>query len=166
MGGEGAVEHWSKLYLLDIVKVSTDKIAGYGFVAFSVTMTIGRFFGDSISSRFGARKLIIASCLVAIIGLTGVLLADFIIALIGFAFVGLGFSVVIPELFRLAGKSKEVSPAEGISFVAGFGYVGFLISPAFLGWLSKQYDLSTSFTAILVGVAIAMIIMLFFNKKL
>ncbi len=166
MGGEGAVEHWSKLYLLDIVKVSTDKIAGYGFVAFSVTMTLGRFFGDAISSNFGARKLIIASCLIAIIGLTCVLFADFVVAIIGFALIGLGFSVVIPELFRLAGKAKGVSPSEGISFVAGFGYVGFLVSPAFLGWLSQQYDLSTSFTAILIGVTIAMAIMLFFNRKL
>ncbi|MFP2996219.1 MFS transporter [Spongiivirga sp. MCCC 1A20706] len=164
MGGEGAVEHWSKLYLLDIVQVSTDKIAGYGFVAFSVTMTLGRFFGDAISSNFGARKLIIASCLIAIVGLLCVLFADFVFAIIGFALIGLGFSVVIPELFRLAGKAKGVSPSEGISFVAGFGYVGFLVSPAFLGWLSKQYDLSVSFMAILVGVALAMLIMLFFKR--
>lgn len=166
MGSEGSVEHWSKLYLLDIVQVSTDKIAGYGFVAFSITMTIGRFLGDAISKRFGARNLIIGGCMIAVIGLLGILYAQFIMTLVGFALVGLGFSVVIPELFRLAGKSKGVSPSEGISFVAGFGYVGFLVSPAFLGWLSKQYDLSVSFTAILIAVTIAMTIMLFFNKKL
>jgi len=165
MGGEGAIEHWSKIYLLDIIQVSSDKIAGYGFVAFSITMTIGRFFGDAISKRFGARKLIVSGCLIAALGLMGVLYSGFVIALIGFALVGLGFSVVIPELFRLAGRNKGVSPSEGISFVAGFGYVGFLVSPAFLGWLSKQYDLSVSFTAILIGVVIAMTIMLFFNKK-
>ena len=60
MGSEGAIEHWSKLYLQNIVQISSEKISGFGFVAFSITMTLGRFFGDAISKRFGSVSIIIA----------------------------------------------------------------------------------------------------------
>lgn len=53
MGSEGAIEHWSKLYLLDVVNITSDRLAGFGFVAFSTAMTIGRFLGDGISKRLG-----------------------------------------------------------------------------------------------------------------
>lgn len=54
MGGEGAIEHWSKLYLQDVVKVSSGQVSGIGFIVFSITMTIGRFFGDAISKKYGS----------------------------------------------------------------------------------------------------------------
>jgi hypothetical protein len=73
----------------------------------------------------------------------------------GFTLVGFGFSVIIPELFRLAGKAEGVSAAEGISVVAGLGYAGFLASPAFLGLLSNWSSLKLSFTALLVAALVA-----------
>lgn len=157
MGSEGAIEHWSKLYLKDIVLVTSKKIAGFGFVAFSVTMTIGRFFGDAISKRFGSFSIIIGGCLISMTGFFAVLASQLLITIIGFGFVGLGFSVIIPELFRLAGKAKGVSSSEGISFVAGFGYVGFLLSPALLGFLSKIATLKLSFLALLIATGIALL---------
>lgn len=42
MFNEGAVEHWSNLFLFDIVEVSENK-AGLGFIAFSLCMTLGRW---------------------------------------------------------------------------------------------------------------------------
>ncbi|MCO6480215.1 MAG: hypothetical protein J5I94_26485, partial [Phaeodactylibacter sp.] len=69
------------------------------------------------------------------------------------------------ELFRLAGKTEGVSSAEGISFVAGFGYVGFLISPAFLGFLSKIGSLKLSFTALLAAAALALVVTVFQRRR-
>ncbi len=77
MGSEGAVEHWSKLYLLDVVQVGSDQLAGYGFVAFSATMTLGRFLGDGISARFGSFALIIGGCTLASLGFGLTLSATF-----------------------------------------------------------------------------------------
>lgn len=151
MGSEGAIEHWSKLYLLEVVGLTSDKLAGFGFVAFSATMTLGRFLGDGVSKQFGALTIIIAGTLIAAVGFGMVLLASFWPAMIGFALVGLGFSVIIPELFRLAGKTEGVSSAEGISVVAGLGYVGFLASPALLGFLSDFSSLKLSFATLLAG---------------
>lgn len=165
MGSEGAIEHWSKLYLQNIVQISSEKISGFGFVAFSITMTLGRFFGDAISKRFGSVSIIIAGCIISIIGFISVLMASLGSSIIGFALVGLGFSVIIPELFRLAGKTKGVSSAKAISFVAGFGYLGFLLSPPFLGFLSEIKDLTLSFTALFAITVLALCIALFLRKR-
>lgn len=158
MGSEGAIEHWSKLYMLDVVLIGSDQLAGFGFVAFSATMMLGRFLGDGISARFGPLKIIMGGTLLAALGFLAVLAAGYWSALIGFAMVGLGFSVIIPELFRLAGKTKGVSSSEGIALVAGLGYVGFLASPALLGFLSGIGTLRLSFTALLVVAVMAFMI--------
>ncbi len=165
MGSEGAIEHWSKLYMQDIVKISSEKISGFGFVAFSVMMTLGRFFGDAISKYFGSLAIIIGGCIISAFGFLAVLGTTLFLTITGFGLVGLGFSVIIPESFRLAGKTKGVSSAEGISFVAGFGYLGFLISPPFLGFLSKIDSLKLSFTALLVATLIALAVTFFISKR-
>ncbi|MGY3794963.1 MFS transporter [uncultured Aquimarina sp.] len=165
MGSEGAIEHWSKLYMQDVVKISSEKISGFGFVAFSLMMTIGRFFGDAVSKSFGSLTIIIGGASISALGFISVLSSTLILSVLGFGLIGLGFSVIIPELFRLAGKTKGVSPAEGISFVAGFGYLGFLISPPFLGFLSKIESLKLSFTALLVATLIALMVTLFISKR-
>ena len=53
MFNEGAVEHWSNLYLFEVVNVPQNQ-AGYGFVLFSLSMTLGRFLGDGFSEQFGS----------------------------------------------------------------------------------------------------------------
>ncbi len=158
MGSEGAIEHWSKLYLLDVVKVASDQLAGFGFVAFSATMMLGRFLGDGISGRFGALRIVMGGTLLAAVGYILVLMANYGLSLLGFALVGLGFSVIIPELFRLAGKTKGVSSSEGIALVAGLGYVGFLASPPLLGFLSTLGTLSLSFTVLLGASGVAFLL--------
>ncbi|MEW7291018.1 MFS transporter [Aquimarina sp. 2304DJ70-9] len=165
MGSEGAIEHWSKLYLQDIVNITSEKISGFGFVAFSVMMTVGRFLGDEISKRFGSLLIIIGGCILSILGFSAVLASQLVITITGFGLVGLGFSVIIPELFRLAGKTDGISSAQGISFVAGFGYLGFLLSPPLLGLLSKIDSLQLSFIALLVAAIIAMMITFFLKKR-
>lgn len=155
MGSEGAIEHWSKLYLLDIVRVDSALLAGFGFVAFSATMTLGRFLGDGISERFGPLAIIIGGSLLAAMGFALILTTSLWVAMAGFALVGLGLSVIIPELFRLAGRAKGVSPAEGISVVAGLGYAGFLASPALLGFLSNLSSLWLSFLVLLFAALTA-----------
>ena len=158
MGSEGAIEHWSKLYLLDVVAVDSDRLAGLGFVLFSTTMMIGRFLGDNISDRFGSLTIIIGGSLIGATGFGLVLTTELWPAMAGFGLVGIGYSVIIPELFRLAGQTRGVSPAEGISVVAGVGYAGFLASPALLGFLSDLSSLRLSFGALFVAAVVAAVI--------
>lgn len=165
MGSEGAIEQWSKLFLEDIVQVPSEKLAGMGFLMFSLFMAIGRFLGDGVSKRFGAIKIIIAGCVLALLGYGLVLTASTYMSIAGFAIIGLGFSVVIPELLRLAGKTKGISSADGISFVAGAGFVGFLASPPLMGFFADFSSLRLSFMVLGGATLLALIAAITLSKS-
>jgi fucose permease len=164
MGSEGAIEHWSKLFMQDMVNVSSERLSGLAFVVFSATMTIGRFYGDQLSQKIGSMNLMIIGCIIAITGFITVLSISLITTTLGFGLIGLGLSVVIPELFRLAGKSKGIDSAKGISFVAGIGYVGFLLSPTLVGFLSNKQDLGLSFKVLLGSIFLVVLILIYLRS--
>ena len=164
MSTEGAIVDWSALYL---EKVSLAKLSwlGLGYTVFSATMALGRFFGDAISKRFGSKSLILGGIFIASLGFVCILLVSPIVALFGFGLVGIGLSVVIPEIFRLAGTFKGLNASLGISFVSGIGFLGFLVGPVLLGFLAELSSLKLSFIALLVFVVISFITALTLKKR-
>jgi len=159
MFNEGAVEHWSNLFLFDIVQVSESQ-AGYGFVIFSLTMTLGRFLGDGVSKKIGSIRAIGSGLIIAGIAYALILVSDPYISVIGFGVLGLGISVIIPEVFRLAGQSKQLHTSVAISVVSGIGFMGFLVGPVLLGFISSWSTLIMSyvFLLILIGVAFGLVV--------
>ena len=164
MSTEGAIVDWSALYL---EKVSLAKLSwlGLGYTVFSATMALGRFFGDAISKRFGSKSLILGGVFIASLGFISILLVQPMIALIGFGLVGIGLSVVIPEIFRLAGTFKGLDASLGISFVSGIGFLGFLVGPVLLGYLAEISSLRLSFFALLIFIVISFLTALTIKKK-
>jgi len=148
MGGEGAIIDWSGLYLQEI-SLAPEFLWGAGFLAFSTFMTAGRFFGDSISQRFGSVKIVSIGISIAILGYFAVLSTFTYLTIIGFGLVGLGFSVIIPELFRIGGNVKGIQSSQGVAFIAGAGYAGFLSAPPVLGFLAESASLVTAFMVLL-----------------
>ena len=160
MFNEGAVEHWSNLFLFDIVNVPENK-AGFGFVVFSLTMTLGRFLGDGISTRIGAVRSISYGCVIAIIAYALILMSNFYISVLGFGVLGLGISVIIPEIFRLAGNAKNINTSVAISVVSGIGFMGFLIGPVLLGFISNFSNLIMSYIFLLILIVVALLVVVF-----
>ena len=156
MGGEGAVVDWSALYLKE-VSLAPEFLWGTGFLAFSTTMTLGRFLGDGISSRIGSVRIVALGSAIAVAGSLAVLSGQTALAIVGFALIGLGFSVIIPELFRIGGNVKGVESSQGVAFIAGTGYSGFLAAPPILGYLADRFGLGTSFTVLLVCAALVLL---------
>lgn len=155
MGGEGAIVDWSGLYLQEI-SMAPETLIGTGFLAFSVMMTLGRFLGDSISASIGPIKIVALGTSIAIIGFLFVLTTYTYMAITGFALIGLGFSVIVPELFRIGGTVKGVESSQGVSFIAGTGYSGFLLGPVVLGFVAESYSLKYSFVILLVCAIIVL----------
>lgn len=165
MSSEGAIEHWSALYLLEIVQITQKNLLGLGFIVFSTTMTIGRFFGDAISEKLGSLKMVFFGCVLASIGYFFILSSIFTLTIFGFGVLGLGLSVIIPELFRVAGKTSGVKASVGISFVSGVGFVGFLLGPVLLGYISNIYNLKISFITLLFCTLLALLIVVYKLKS-
>ncbi|MDT0541080.1 MFS transporter [Croceitalea sp. P059] len=164
MGSEGGIIDWSALYLKEVV-LAPEALIGSGFLAFSAMMTFGRFLGDGISQRIGSIKLVALGAFIAIIGYVLVLSENSILAIVGFALNGLGFSVMVPELFRIGGNVKGVESSQGVAFIAGTGYSGFLLGPVILGFLAEGFTLKTSFWALLGCAALVLFLTIVLNTK-
>jgi len=164
MFNEGAVEHWSNLFLFDVVEVAESQ-AGLGFISFSLCMTIGRFLGDGISKKIGAINLITGGSTIAFIGYLFIISANLHLSIVGFGILGFGLSVVIPEIFRLAGNTKGVPASVGISIVSGIGFAGFLIGPVLLGFISNWANLTWSFALLSLSIILVLGLVLFRLKK-
>ena len=88
-----------------------------------------------------------------------------IITVIGFGVIGLGLSVIIPEVIRVAGKTKEVSATKSIAFVTGVGFFGFLGGPVIIGYISDATSLFVSFFILLCLTGIATFCAYFYSQK-
>lgn len=161
---EGAVEHWSNLFLFDVVH-ATESQSGFGFVIFSLTMTLGRFLGDGVSKKIGSMSAISYGCIIAVIAYSLILVSDLYISVLGFGVLGLGISVIIPELFRLAGKTKEMNTSVAISVVSGIGFMGFLVGPVLLGFISSWSNLTMSYVFLMILIVLAFSLSVFRLRK-
>lgn len=163
MVSEGAIADWSALYLKKIILLDM-KYIGFGYAAFSSAMMIGRFTGDSLSKNLGSWQLITYSCLTGIVGFLLVLILNPVISILGFFVVGLGFSVVVPEVYRLASKVEGIKTSDGVSFIAATSNIGFLVGPVLLGFVAEFKSLHLSFIVLTAFVSLAFFIAFAKNK--
>lgn len=139
---EGAVSNWSAVYLRNGLNASA-AVAGLGYASFSLAMAIGRFYGDHLTDRFGARRVVQVGGWVAATGLGGaVAVGHPIAALLGFACMGLGYATLIPVLFRTAAQTPGLAPGTSLAAVASVGYLGLFAGPPALGGLADAWSLS------------------------
>jgi MFS family permease len=156
MVSEGAIADWSALYLKKVV-VMKGQFLGLGYALFSVGMTIGRFTGDALSHRFGSWKLLRMAIGTSLVGFTLVLLTYPASALSGFLIIGLGFSVIVPEVYRLASRIKGIRTADGVTFISASANIGFLTGPVLLGFIAEFRGLHVSFMVLMGFITLAFI---------
>lgn len=138
--GERAMADWTGIYL--VRRGSSESFAAYGYAAFSAAMTLGRFCGDALIHRFGPVRVVRTGSAIAAIGLAVSLgIGTPAAGLFGFAAVGLGFSVVVPILFRAGGQTPGIAPGLGIAAVTTLGYLGFLTGPPIVGFAARAAGL-------------------------
>lgn len=150
MIGEGAMADWSAVFLRDVVNAS-EGVAAAGYAAFSIAMALGRFAGDGLTSRLGPVWLVRCSGVLAVLGMGVVLAAtNPTLTLVGFAAVGAGFAVVVPQVFSAAGNTAGVASGPAVAAVVSFGYLGFLLGPPAIGVLAELLSLRTALGLILL----------------
>lgn len=148
--GEGSMADWSAIYLTDTVETSAS-VAAIGFAAYSLTMTVGRFFGDYLINRFEPVFMIRAGGMFAASGLAlAVLVSQTVTTILGFSMVGIGLATVIPIAFSHAGNMPNIPPGRGIAGVATLGYSGFLAGPPLIGLVAEATSLRASFIVVAI----------------
>jgi MFS family permease len=158
MMGEGSIADWSAIFIKDYLG-GTAAIAGLGFAGFSFTMALGRFLGDSIVPKYGAKNIVQFGSLIGAVGLAIVIfIPNIYVAIAGFTFVGLGFSCVVPILFSAAAKVPGVVPGTGIAGVTTSGIFGFLIGPPLMGFIADTFSLTIALGLVMVLASVAVVL--------
>jgi hypothetical protein len=157
MMSEGAVLDWGALHLRGTLGASPS-LAATGFAAFSASMAISRFSGDWLRARNGAPALVRWSAILAAAGLTLALLAPLpLIAIFGFAMVGLGLANLVPVFFGAAGRTPGSTPGGAIAAIGTIGYSGFVVGPPFIGFIAEATSLALALgVVVLACVTIAL----------
>ncbi|MFE7034604.1 MFS transporter [Streptomyces sp. NPDC057621] len=146
---EGASLDWSAVYLRDVIGTSAG-LAAACTTAFTLTMAVARLAGDAVVDRFGPVRTVRVSGLLATAGALLVVLAqNAVLAMTGFALLGLGIAVVVPLCFAAAGRSGP-NPSQAIAGVATITYTSGLIAPSAIGAVADATSLVTSFVLVTV----------------
>jgi len=147
---EGSVDSWGALYMKDFIKVSGFQV-GIAAISFNIFMVLGRIYGDSLRDRLGAYALLLVSLFITIISLTILInFSTILTSIIGFAFLGLGASSVVPMAYSLASKIKGVDSGVGITIISIAVYGTFIGAPSILGLLANSYGINYIFAPILI----------------
>jgi MFS family permease len=148
---EGASGDWSGVYIKDELGASA-AFAALGFTAFSVTMTLGRVFGDRLVMRFGPVAVVRGGGAVAAAGFAlALVVARPWAALLGFACLGAGMASVIPIVFRAAGGVPGMRAGIALAAASSTGYFGLMAGPPIIGGLAELVGLPAA-----LGVLVAL----------
>jgi MFS family permease len=148
MATEGAMFDWSGIYFKDIVQAPQSLVV-LGYASFMIMMAAGRFVGDYIILKIGRKRTMQYSGIIISSGMALSVCFPFLItATIGFMLVGLGVSTNIPSVYSIAGKNEKVPPGIALAMIASVGYLGFLMGPPLIGYISALSSLRYSYALI------------------
>ena len=148
MAAEGAMFDWSGVYFKEVV-LAPQSLVVLGYASFMVMMATGRFVGDYIILKIGRKRTMQLSGVIISIGMAISVLFPYIVtATIGFMLVGLGVATNIPSVYSVAGRNEKVPPGIALAMVSSVSYLGFLMGPPLIGYISALSSLRYSYAVI------------------
>ena len=159
MASEGAMFDWSGVYFKDVVKAPTSLVI-LGYTSFMIMMATGRFLADGLVLRIGRKRLLQISGIMISSGLfLSVFFPYLITSTIAFMMVGLGVSSIVPSVYSAAGKQGKVAPGIALATVSSVSFLGFLMGPPLIGYISAAAGLRYSFAVIgIFGICITLLV--------
>jgi MFS family permease len=154
MACENTMYDWSGVYFQKTMN-ATQSMATAAFAAYMVMMTTGRFLGDRIVNKIGIQHTLYYSSIL--------LTSGFIVAIafpypatgfIGFMMTGLGVSCISPLIMSLAGRSVNLSSASVLASISSISYLGFLMVPPSIGFISEAVGIRFAFGVIATLAAV------------
>ena len=152
---DSATSNWSAVYLRDALHGSSS-IAPLGLSAYLTCQVLGRSAADRLVRRFGPVRVVAAGGLIGAAGMTVVAAAPGpAVGILGFAIVGAGLCVVVPQSFSAAGALDPTGSGVAVARVNLFNYVGFVVGAALIGTVANGASLRWAFV---VPAALALVI--------
>jgi MFS family permease len=155
---EDATQNWSALHLERSLGASP-ALGGAAPGIFAGAMFIGRSSGQRLGARFSERSLFASGAALSAIGLAMLAAAPSpVVALVGLAGTGAGIALVAPALYGRAGREAAANDrGKAIARLTVFGYTGFIVGPALVGFIAQAASLRAAIgtlAVLAVGLAI------------
>jgi MFS family permease len=142
---DSATSNWSTVFLDKVLHASTS-VAALGLFAYQACMVFGRAVADRAVRRFGAVPAVATGAVIGGVGLLIVAAAPGpAVGVAGFAVLGLGLCVVVPQSFSAAGRLDPASTGVAIARVNLFNYIGFVVGAAMIGAVAQSASLRLAF---------------------
>jgi len=148
---EDAGSSWSTLYLRTDLGAAP-ALAGFGYVALSVAMTVGRLTGDRVVDRFGQRRVVRAGGALGALGMGAALAFPSIpLTLVGFALAGLGVATLIPAVFQAADDVPGLPHGLGLAVSNWLLRLGLFASPLLVGLVADAAGLRVALLVVVLA---------------
>lgn len=159
MASEGAMFDWSGIYFKDVVKAPASLVV-LGYTSFMIMMAIGRFVADYLISKIGRKRLLQICGVMISTGLfTSVFFPYLIPCTFAFMLVGLGVSSIVPTVYSAAGRHSKIPAGIALATVSSVSFLGFLMGPPLIGYISEAAGLRYSFAVIgIFGMGISLLV--------
>jgi len=149
---EGAMADWAAVFLAERWGGNAEE-AGIAVTFFAGFLAVGRFIGDYLKAKLGARG---AARLTVGLGIIGVgcltLLSPIVFTFIGFALVGLGVSIGFPLGISQAAALDDTHEAQNIATMAMIAMCGFLVGPPVIGFIAEAVSLRVGLMVLFPGL--------------
>ena len=113
---------------------------------------------DRVVRRFGAARAVATGAVIGGCGLVIVAVApNATVGIIGFAVLGIGLCVVVPQSFSAAGRLDPGSTGVAIARVDDLNYIGFVVGAALIGAVATSASLRLAFlvpAVLTIGIVI------------
>jgi len=155
---DGAAYNWSAVHLRSEHDTSA-ALAATAFTLFSLTLAMGRLFGDRLVARVGRARVVQGCGAVAAAGSALAIGAPTTaVALAGWALFGLGLAALAPTVLGAAPSAADVPPGVAIAAVTTIGYLGSFTGPPAIGALAELSSLDAAL-GLLVAVSALMLLL-------
>jgi fucose permease len=152
---EGAMSDWAAVYLAERWG-SGPEDAGIAVSIFAGFLAAGRFAGDFLKRKLGARGVARLTVGLAIVGVACLTILSGVPAIfIGFALVGLGVSIGFPLGISAAAGLDDTHEAQNIATMAMIAMSGFLVGPPLIGFVAEAVSLRVALLGLFPGLCVA-----------
>lgn len=152
---EGGMADWAAVYLTELWGGAAQD-AGIAVTVFAGFLAAGRFVGDFLKRRLGARGAARLTVALAGLGLICVTVSTMTpLIFIGIALAGLGVSIGFPLGISAAAGLDDTYESQNIATMSMIAMSSFLLGPPFIGLLADAFSLRAAFVGLIPGLCLA-----------
>ena len=153
---EGASLDWSAIYMRSVFEAGPF-LSGFAVAAFAFSQAAARFFADGFVERHSPSGVARAMLCTMAAGLVMVFFAPVPgAALLGFALIAIGTSVIFPLAMSAAAQRTDRAAAVNVAALAQISFVAFLLGPPLLGYVAEHWGIRWTFGLGLPLVALSL----------